>query len=371
MQFDFYMPVRILSGKNCVQNNAACFALGKKCLIVTGKHAAQLSGALDDVISVLKAEHIAWEIFDEIGENPLLSVCAQGGRAACESGADFIIGIGGGSPLDAAKAIAAFGTNPGIEDMALYDTAALHPSLPLILIPTTAGTGSEVNPYAVLTLDGQCKKKTFHSPFSYAKYAFLDSRYLHSMPPRGALSCALDAFCHCLESYLSPKATVLSAEFACLGAKGLWPVLQKATPEGWPSLTDADAQALLYGACAGGLAINTTGTGFPHPMGYNLTLDRGVSHGRACGAFTGEYIYRCMETSEGDARIRCFCQQIAASPQEVAQRIPALSDVTFQLTETEMERYISLVKSAGNFKNCVSPIGETQMRDIYRKLFLR
>ena len=146
MKFDFYMPVKVFSGKDCVKNNAEKFALGKCCMIVTGASSAIKSGALDDVISVLSDKGIEYVVFDRIRENPLLSTIYDAGVIAVEYGCDFIIGIGGGSPMDAAKAIAAFAANPGIAPDEIYNVSALKSSLPIIEIPTTSGTGSEGNP---------------------------------------------------------------------------------------------------------------------------------------------------------------------------------------------------------------------------------
>ena len=113
MKFDFNMPVEIMSGTDCVKNNVKTFNLGKKCLIVTGRRSAVASGALDDVKSVLDENGAEYTVYDKITENPLLSVCFEGGRTAIGFDADFVIGIGGGSVLDAAKAIAAFAAKTG------------------------------------------------------------------------------------------------------------------------------------------------------------------------------------------------------------------------------------------------------------------
>ena len=150
MSFGFYMPTEILSGTDTVTKNAAKFAMGKQCLIVCGRNSAKACGALDDVTRVLNGHGIGWTVFNKIMENPLVSVCCEGGKLALEIGADFIVAIGGGSPLDAAKAIAAYAANPDVEGNDIY-TAKLAPSLPIIAIPTTAGTGSCITPVSVIT----------------------------------------------------------------------------------------------------------------------------------------------------------------------------------------------------------------------------
>ena len=112
MNFDFFMPVKLLTGENVIRKNSAEFALGKKAMIVTGKHSAKASGALDDVTASLGAVGAEYVVFDKITENPPIMTCFEGGRLAREEGVDFIVAIGGGSPMDAAKAIAVFAVEP-------------------------------------------------------------------------------------------------------------------------------------------------------------------------------------------------------------------------------------------------------------------
>ena len=111
------MPSRLVAGTNCVGENASRLAaLGKRCLLVTSGSAARRSGALADVTGALEGQEIAFTLFDGISQNPALSACQAAGRAAFAFGADFVLGIGGGSALDAAKAAAAFAapwTRPG------------------------------------------------------------------------------------------------------------------------------------------------------------------------------------------------------------------------------------------------------------------
>jgi alcohol dehydrogenase class IV len=373
VKLDFYMPARLITGENSVVRNAGLFALGKKCIIVTGKRSAKASGALDDVLSTLDSVGCEHVLFDKIGENPLISTCTEGGRLAAEFGAEFVVGIGGGSPLDAAKAVAAFAANDGIQPLELYNVSTLKPSLPLIGIPTTAGTGSEVNPYSVLTLDGAGKKKTFNSPHSYFKYAFVDPKYTRSLGREYTVSTALDAFCHCIESYLSPKSTDISRMFAAFGAGHIWRVLVEGElAEGEPDaggFTYAQREALAYAATAGGVAINTTGTGFPHPLGYNLTLDRGTPHGKACAAFTGAYIKYNSRTPEGERLLSEFAHAIGASAGEIAEVIPKLAAVDLNLDDETIKRYVEKVKDASNYANSPYKISEEEMAEIYSELF--
>lgn len=366
MKIDFHMPVKIISGIGCVKNNSKLFKLGSHALIVTGRHSAEKSGALADVTDVLGENGIGYTVYNEISENPLLSACFSGGQIARESGADFVIGIGGGSAMDAAKAVAAFAANPGIGEYDLFG-GELKPSLPLIEIPTTAGTGSEANWIAVLSLDGKDKKKSFKSLCSFARYAFVDPKYTYSLSYGYTVSTALDAFCHCIESFLSPKSTEITRMMGVSGAADIWKVLCELSPD--KEITPEQRELLINGSCLAGIAINGAGTGFPHPLGYNLTMFKGIPHGRACAVFTGEYVRYNMKTGEGKALLEAFAAGIGSSADEIAARIPGMADVNLKLTDEEIVMFIDHVADAGNYANSPYVINKDEMREIYTRIF--
>ena len=366
MNMNFYMPTKVVSGKNCISANKALFNLGKSCMIVTGASSAIKSGALDDVTDALCENGIEYIVFDKIRENPLLSTCYDGGIIAREFGCDFVIGIGGGSPMDAAKAIAGFIANPDIEPDEIFDIDKLAPSVPIILVPTTSGTGSEGNPYSILSLDGMDKKRTFNSPYSYGKYAFLDYKYTLSLSRNYSLSTALDAFCHCIESYMSPKSTEISRMFALFGAKNIWDSFDQLESG---EISEAAREALMCASFAGGVAINTTGTGFPHPMGYNLTFYSELPHGRACAVFIGKYIAYQQKCEEGRRLLCEFAHALGTTPEVIADRLPRLAEYEVELDDETIELFISKIKTAGNFANAPYKLTEEEIKEIYKDLF--
>ena len=367
MNFNVNLPVRIISGMNCVKNNPELLLIGGSALIVTGKSGAKKSGALDDVISVLTENGITYTVFDKITENPPLEVCFEGGRLASAEGADFIIGIGGGSALDAAKAIAAFASNQHLSPMDLFDPKnRSYPSLPIIAIPTTSGTGSEANPYSVLTLPGGQKKKTFTAPDSWAKTAFLDPRYTLSLSKSTTLSTALDAFAHALESLFSPKSTHFSEMMATYAAKIIWAIIES-NPD---TYTDEMHESLLYASCAAGIAISVTGTGFPHPLGYSITMLDGIPHGAACAVFDGDYIEYNMRTPEGKAATERLTRELGTTAETLIRRLPELSGVNLDFSEEEIAKRVELIADAKNYVNSPYVISKDEMYDIYRKHFL-
>ncbi|MBE6622170.1 MAG: iron-containing alcohol dehydrogenase [Ruminococcaceae bacterium] len=343
----------IYRGANALTANASALNLGKKCLIVTGRTSAVKSGALRDVTAVLNELGIAFTVYNGITENPLYAHCREAGEMGREFGAEFVIGIGGGSPLDAAKAAATFACNPEIEEAALFDPTVEKPCLPIVAVPLTAGTGSEVNRYSVLTVGD--KKKSFSTPHTLPVAAFLDPRYLRTLNAHYTVSTALDAFCHCIESYLSPKSTPESEENALRGGKLMWELLTqndfRPSDRDAAGLTEETRMASLEGAACGGLAIKVTGTGFPHPLGYGITLRDGVPHGRACGAFIGAFVDRNMTTEAGKARLTAFAEAIGTTTDMIAAVIPALADVNLSYSDEEIASMAEKVSGAKNYGN--------------------
>ena len=276
MEFQFYLPVRVVAGPQAVRRCGPRFAaLGKKCLIVTGRHAAAACGALGDVTEALRENGVSWELFDEVGENPLLSDCVRAAALCRACGASFVVGIGGGSPMDAAKAIALLAANPQITGDDLYTAADRHPALPIALVGTTSGTGSEVSAAAVLT-DSTGRKKSVKGDDLYAAFAAADAKYTFTLSRAATISTGLDALCHAMEGYLSPKCDPISAGFAELCLPDLWNNLL-ALWQG-EALTEARHRALYGASIQAGFVLNTVGTSFPHPLGYVLTERFGVPH---------------------------------------------------------------------------------------------
>ena len=299
MKFNFYMPARVISGKGAVRANSAVFGkLGRQCLIVTGGASAKKCGALDDCVFALEQANVRYEIFSGIEPNPQTCTCFKAGALARETGAQFIVGIGGGSPMDAAKAVAVYAANPDMEELAIYTRSIPAKALPVVLIGTTAGTGSEVTGVSVLTNSVTGKKKSISGADCYAAVSFCDYSYTVNVPETITVSTALDAFAHAAESYLAASANELSRVYAARAMQLLRPFLLTL---GEPfSVNEAQREALYTASVYAGLAINISGTCFPHTVGYYLTENYGVPHGFACIAFMPELLRRakkyCPET---------------------------------------------------------------------------
>lgn len=369
MNLNFNMPVKLISGRSCIAENAGVFSrFGTKCLIVTGKSSAIKSGAIDDIKSALEQNDIKYEIFDEICENPYLQHCHECGTAAREFGADFIIGVGGGSPLDASKAAAIYAANPQMQAQEIYDMDWANPPLDLILAGTTAGTGSEVTAVSVLTDKTTGRKRAITHPDCYAKISFLDPKYTDTMPISVTISTALDALSHAVEGFLSPSC----GEFADIFARKSIPIIWNALlclEKSEFQLDENLRDELYYASIWAGFVLNSCGTAFPHPFGYILTEDFAIAHGRACAAFLPELVEYNLE--KNPERAVELLELIDAPYTNFISVISGLADCGgISMTEEQILNYADRWENLKNFKNVYGGYSPEQGIALFKKLFL-
>lgn len=284
----FYMPAKVYCENNCVRKHAKELAsFGKKALIVTGKHSAFQNGSIADVQVALDDHGVASAVFNEVEENPSVDTVMKGRDRGIAEEADFVIGIGGGSPMDAAKAIALMIRQKDAGADYLYDSTAPTDALPVVCIPTTCGTGSEVTAVSVLTRSNLRSKGSIPHKI-FPRLSLLDGRYLLSAPRRVIADTSYDALCHLYESWLNTKATDCSRMCVDAGLK-VWRRSRKAVYNG-TSLTLENCNDMLLASMFAGIAIAHTATTLPHGMSYPVTVETGMPHGKACGYFLTGYL---------------------------------------------------------------------------------
>jgi len=366
---NFYMPVRMLSGKDCVTKNASELKkLGSRCLIITGHNSARKCGALDDCIDALTSCDIAYRIFDGIEQNPTLKSCAEAGAEARYFKADFIIGIGGGSPLDAAKAAAVLAVND-MDPFDLYKADWENPALPFVLVGTTAGTGSEITPFSVLTNEKTGRKKSFSHPGqTYAKIAFCDPKYTFSLPYDFTVSTALDALSHALEGYYGSRANDISDMFALLAVKEIFEALKQISSD--CEITPSLREQLYYGSLHAGMTLNHCSTCFCHQFGYFLSEDHHIPHGFACATTLPEFTLRGKQFKPDKAAT--METYLNCSIEELCHMIELWNTVQLpRLTEAEIDAIIPRYENAKHLRE--SPGGFTleEARELFIKKFSR
>ena len=369
MNFNFFMPVRVISGENAISVNAAEFVrFGKRCLIITGGKSAILSGALEDVTSALESHDIAYSVFNNVTQNPYISTAHEAGKAAREFDADFIIGIGGGSALDCSKAAAIYAANDELEPIDIYSLKFKKKALPIILVGTTAGTGSELTAVSVMTIDETNRKKSITHPYCFAKISFADPKYTHSAPRSVTVSTALDALSHATEGWFSPRITDIPIMFAEKGLSMLWASLKyldSSTDTPSPELRER----LYYGSLYAGAVLNACGTAYPHPLGYVLTEDFSLPHGRACTVYLPSLVRRGMKYAPEKADE--FFEILNTDIDEFTDIVTRLTNAEhIHMTSEQIDAYASRWVGLKNFKNVPGGFSAEEAKALLQKLFL-
>lgn len=282
--FKYFLPVNIEFGSGKVAKAGELTKpYGKKALIVTGHSSAKKSGLYDKVKDSLKAEGIDSVLFDKVAQNPLTTTAAEGAAFAKDNGCDVVVAIGGGSIMDCAKAIAFLAVNDGDVSDYIFGKKASDTALPIIVIPTTCGTGSEGNGIAVLTNPDNGDKKSLRCNAIVAKVSIVDPECMMTMPKHVLASVGFDALCHNMESYTSkiaqPFTDALSLYAVDLIAHNLVDVYKgTGSKDSWEKITLAST--------IGGMVINTTGVTLAHGMEHPASGLKDVVHGKGLAALT-------------------------------------------------------------------------------------
>lgn len=282
--FKYFLPVNIEFGSGKVAKAGELTKpYGKKALIVTGHSSAKKSGLYDKVKDSLKAEGIDSVLFDKVAQNPLTTTAVEGAAFAKENGCDVVVAIGGGSIMDCAKAIAFLAVNDGDVSDYIFGKKASDTALPIILIPTTCGTGSEGNGFAVLTNPDNGDKKSLRCNAIVAKVSIVDPECMMTMPKHVLASVGFDALCHNMEAYTSkiaqPFTDALSLYAVDLIAHNLVDVYKgTGSKESWEKITLAST--------IGGMVINTAGVTLAHGMEHPASGLKDIVHGKGLAALT-------------------------------------------------------------------------------------
>ena len=373
---NFYMPTRLFTGHDCIAQHADVLCgLGASCLVVTDKVGAKASGALDDVTRTLDSQGISYVIWDGVTENPPVAACIEAGGLAAQSEAQFVLGIGGGSSLDAAKAIAVFAANPALDEAGFYAMAWEHNPLPIALVGTTAGTGSEVTKVSVLT-DAAMRKHSIHDDRLYATVAFGDSRHTYTCPDTVTLSCGVDVIAHATESYFSRKADEISRAFAVRAIRlALQPLAIASQGPRTAKSKDPDLwwrESLYEASILGGLAINTTGTCFPHNVGYYLTETYHVPHGFASAIFLPAMIELVEQTCDDPTYAATFFDEIGEDKESFIRLVEGCLQMEQEvhMSPDEIEAALPRWENNGSVKNTRADVSVGDIRSILTRMFV-
>jgi len=250
---------------------------GRRPLVVLDKNLSK-SGFRERALAVLAKGSLKAVVFDKVEPEPRLELADEGTETARRGKCDIVVGIGGGSAMDVAKAIAALLPNKGRAQDFLGLNKVPGPGLPTIMVPTTAGTGSEVTFTAVFLRKNLNKKEGMNSPYLYPTVALLDPTLTLSLPPQPTAATGIDALCHAIESYTSVSASPMS-EMVSLEAIRLIAENLRTCVHNGQSLEAREN--MLLGSLYAGLGLANAGVGAAHSLSYPLGGKYGISHGMA------------------------------------------------------------------------------------------
>ncbi len=251
--------------------------LNSQCaLLVIDRFLSEKTDLKEKAVKQLENQNIRVVIFDKIAGEPTTDIGNECVSIARENKCNLAIGIGGGSALDTAKVAAGLIKNPGlIEDYQGLDKLKF-PSVPKIMIPTTAGTGSEVTFTAVFIRAGEKKKGGINSRYLYPEFAILDPLLTLTLPKDITAYTGMDAFCHAIESYLSKKANFLTRPISMEAMRLIW----KNLPLVFEKLDDVKGREnMLYASFLAGLGLANAGVTAVHSLSYPLGGLFGIAHG--------------------------------------------------------------------------------------------
>ena len=278
-EFSFSVPQEIIVGKGSLArlSEAAEKLGGKHGFIISGPHLNKM-GIVASCSESLENAGIKVDAYTETEGNPSVETVEKAAAAFCKSGADFIIALGGGSPMDVAKAVGVVARYGG--SITEYEGGGRVPGdiIPLIAIPTTAGTGSEVTAFSVITDHSRNYKLTVFSYKLIPAYAILDPELLTTAPVSVAAACGIDAMVHALEAYISKDASPFSDAMAEKALELIGKNIRRYVAD---RMDIEAAEAMITGSLFAGIAFSWARLGDVHAMSHPVSAYFDVPHGVA------------------------------------------------------------------------------------------
>jgi len=375
MRFEFATAGRIVFGCGvAAQLPDIVEPLGRRVLVLTGRDPRRHLSILD----LLVARHLSVEVFPIVGE-PTVAIVAEAIEAARNARSDVVVGLGGGSVIDAAKAVAAILTNPGaIEDYLEVVGAGKSiavPCAPCIAIPTTAGTGSEVTLNSVLGVPDLKVKVSMRSPLMLPRVALVDPQLTVGLLPEVTASTGLDALTQLLEAFVCTRANPMTDAVCREGLRRGGQALLRAyhRPEDWAAREDMSLAALFSG-----IALANAGLGAVHGLAGPLGGTIAAPHGAICSRLLGLVIEAnvsalrtgvssssslarydeaaALLTSDPDAR----CDQLIEWVRDLCEKVKILGLSRYGLTEKDFPVLVEAAQRASSMKaNPVALTAET------------
>lgn len=317
MKYDFLPPARIVFGwGRRVEAGALARGLGRRALLVCGSRTLERNGTIEQIEASLRANGVESLRLPMISREPEVEDVdaavsrlwelrgREALRIAPAGESDFVLGIGGGSALDLAKAVAALVTQPGSPHSVIDYLEGVGiglkidaPPLPLMAIPTTAGTGTEATKNAVISSTSRRFKKSLRSDLMVPRVALIDPELTVSVPADVTAATGMDAITQLIEAYVSKRAQPIPRALCLNGLELAMPAIVEAVENG-PSRPAREAMA--HAALLSGMALANSGLGFAHGVAAALGVTCGVAHGLACAVMLPVAMRLNAEVARGD-----------------------------------------------------------------------
>jgi alcohol dehydrogenase len=366
MSFNMYVPTRVLFGLGELNNLHKQKMPGKRALIVisNGK-STKTNGYLNRTEKQLKLAGIETIVFAEVQPNPLKSTIMRGASFAKENHCDFIVALGGGSCIDAAKAIAVMATNEGdywdyVSGGSGKGLPLKYKSLPLVAITTTAGTGSEIDPWAVVTHETKREKVGFGTDCMFPVLAIVDPELMVTVPPEFTAYQGFDALFHSVEGYTSKNANPYSDIHAIAALENIGPNLAKAVRDG----NNIDArEKVAFGNTLSGIVLYISSTTSQHSLEHIMSaFHQDLPHGAGLIMISKAYFTHFINKHVSDERFirmaRAIGVENAEKPMDFITALIKLQEncgvadlkmSDYGITLDELEMFAKNVKTTKSF----------------------
>lgn len=380
----FVIPNHTVVGTNVLGEAAPLLKkMGNKAFIVTGRHVA-VSDMMKQLTALLDENGIGCVIFDGITGEPTDTMIENGVEMLKSSGCDFIIGIGGGSPLDSAKAIAAMAVNEG--SIADYNGKEITGEiLPLAAIPTTAGTGSEATKFTVITDSEKGIKMLLKGDVLVPKLAIVDSSFTVGAPKSVTSATGLDALTHAVEAYTSRKAFSMTDTLAVSAVKRIMKYLPIAYREPDNSLA---REQMSIAALEAGICINNSSVtivhGMSRPIGALFHVPHGMSNAmllKECLSFAVSGAYEKFANLGRETSVASDSDSDETAAEKFIDSLQNICDVceipTLEQYGIDRDEYYSKISkmatdavASGSPANTVKEVTVDDCIEIYKKLYV-
>ena len=348
--FAMFNPVKILFGAGEVSSagKEAKF-IGNKALIVTGKNSTKKSGLLDKAVKLLEAEGIKSAVYAGITPNPKDTEVEEAAALAKKEGCDFVIGLGGGSAMDAAKGVSVVAGSGG----RLWDyigsptkkAATITKALPIMLIPTLAATGSEGNPASVFTNPKTCQKSAIWNPICYPKVSIVDPELTLSVPAKPTAEGIIDVVMHVLEEYFTGEP---NCDVQDRFTEGIILTCMEYGRKAMKNLNDLNARTQISLASTVALQgmpnSGRAGAWVVHPLEHAVTAfyDR-IAHGAGIAAILPSYMKFLGEVKKD--KVLQLADRVFSAPKDIKD------DLKVAYCIENMRKFITDIGLADNFKD--------------------